>query len=102
MGYGNNEWDKGLCGCLASPKNCCCAACCFPCSIGSVYEKMGYESCWPGCCGMTPFALRNMVRKHAHITGDCTNDYLMTCCCCYCAVCQMLNQADTFPQQEHM
>uniref|UniRef100_A0A0G4I1P6 Uncharacterized protein n=1 Tax=Chromera velia CCMP2878 TaxID=1169474 RepID=A0A0G4I1P6_9ALVE len=102
MTYGTNQWDKSTFGCFSNFQNCLYGFCCPACAVGKVYEKFGHESCFPGCCGVSAWAMRDMTRKKAGIEGSCCNDCLCAYCCTCCTVVQLLNQAETFPSQQAM
>mmetsp|Transcript_42614 Transcript_42614/g.84041 ORF Transcript_42614/g.84041 Transcript_42614/m.84041 type:complete len:103 (+) Transcript_42614:101-409(+) len=102
MGYGTNPWVSSTFGCFSNYSNCLYGTFCPCCAAGKVYQKLGYESCWPGCCAVGGWAMRDMVRKQGGIDGSCCNDCLCAYCCGCCTIIQLLNQAETFPAQQAM
>ena len=103
MTYGSNQWDKGTFACFSNIRNCCCGFFFMPCAVGEIYQKLGYESCFTGCCSVGGWAIRDMVRKAYKIEGSCMNDCMCAVCCDCCSLVQVLNQVTCgAPAQQQM
>ncbi|KAA6392632.1 MAG: hypothetical protein EZS28_011840 [Streblomastix strix] len=94
----DQRWSSNIFGCFGDCK-ICFAACIFqPCVLGSMLadlygEKFGYEHCclsW--CCPCAPLLTRVGIRQREGIPGTLCEDYIMSCCCLPCSICQTAKQ----------
>lgn len=105
----DSEWTSGLCGCMDNTCNCCMGTWCPCVQYAQVAERMGHNGmcdgfpylanmclffCAIGWLEWIPvcFMRSHMERKMGKKPNHCSN-CLVGCCCTYCALCQMANQA---------
>ncbi|KAM7253525.1 hypothetical protein ACFE04_021679 [Oxalis oulophora] len=94
-------WSSGLFGCM-DDVGTCCLTCCCPCITfgrtaeivdkgatscvvaGAIYFLLMYIGC--NCCFSCLY--RSKLRSEYRLSESPCNDFLVHCCCEYCALCQ--------------
>eukprot|EP00163_Fabomonas_tropica_P028403 TRINITY_DN576_c0_g1_i2.p1 TRINITY_DN576_c0_g1~~TRINITY_DN576_c0_g1_i2.p1 ORF type:complete len:174 (+),score=24.59 TRINITY_DN576_c0_g1_i2:29-523(+) len=93
------EWHNGLFGCYDDMETCCYSLCCGPCALASAKSKTDHSPWYPNCllatcCGCFLGCFwRSDIRERNNIHGDTCSDIMAWCCCTFCSVAQMLDQA---------
>ncbi|XP_034293912.1 cornifelin homolog A-like [Pantherophis guttatus] len=85
------DWKSDLTDCCVDKQICICgtfAPCVLACQVAT---GLGECCCLPLLPGAM-VAARTALREQLRIEGDVCRDWLATCCCCPCAMCQMARE----------
>jgi len=99
------EWKNGLCSCLESCSDCCCACFCPACFAIYSSDKVndstaslcGILTCLTllaGLGGLPYCVVRGKAREAHNIEGSSIEDLFTTCCCLYCVMIQVKREFD--------
>ncbi|CAH8676591.1 unnamed protein product [Schistosoma rodhaini] len=87
------EWESGLFQCTNDPASCCLALFC-PCPYLCYLYSYANEPCWLPCIGAGTGPLRMRQRFRHKIKGSITNDFVLSCICTQCVMCQLKRDMD--------
>ncbi|CAH8873353.1 unnamed protein product [Trichobilharzia szidati] len=87
------EWESGLFECTNDMTSCALSLFC-PCGYLCYLYSYASEPCWLPFLGAGPGPLRMRQRHRHNINGSMTNDFVLSCLCTQCVMCQLKRDMD--------